>query len=426
MLASNRDEELPKTPSPTRFKVLVPVSNVTVCRIIAGGDSQSHVQIHYLVHASGSSIVSCIFPVNEMANFWLLAASGNGSNCSELSPEQLRTLSILKRVLLLLSCLPCAMVVLLIVCLRAYRSFIYRLAVYLTLAAIFYSLTTALQMVPGDLFHVYNSAFCKAVGFLAEYGSWVLLLYIYWVIVQLFLLSVCHASTKKLEPILVFLPIVIPLSFVWIPFIHGLYGPAGGWCWIMTATADCHKIKEGQIEQFVLWYGPMFVASAGSIVVTVTTVAVLCKGVRGGARGEEAENPLRGQYQRALREALPLLIYSILFSLFDWVAIASRVYYALADQVNYPLWLVHAVGDACRGLFVPLAFLFHPNLLKRLSCKALKARVRRWQSTYTTTFFVVSKEHSDQSETLVIRGRGAPHTDTGYQSFQSWENNLVL
>lgn len=358
-----------------------------------------------------------------MVGFWsTFDHAANSSNCSELTPEQLRTLSILKGTLSLFSCLPCAVVVFLIIYLRAYRSFVYRLAIYLTLAAIFYSLTTTLQMVPGDLFHIHNRAFCKAVGFLAEYGSWVLLLYIYWVIAQLLLLSVFHVSTKRAELILVFIPVLFPLLFVWIPLLHDLYGPAGGWCWIMTATVECHEIKEGQIEQFVLWYGPMFVASLGSIIVTCTTVIVLCK----GARGEGDDHPLRVQYQRALKEAIPLLIYSILFSLFDWVAISSRVYYALTDQTNYPLWFVHAIGDASRGLFVPLAFLFHPNLLKKLTCTQLRAAAGQWfrkHSMYSTTYFVVSKEHTDQSERLIIRGRGGAqdrNTDTGYQSFQDY------
>ncbi len=358
--------------------------------------------------------------MHGMADVWYASHNGSSSNCSGLSTEQQQSLSILKGALSVFSCLPCAVVVVMIICLKAYRSFIYRLATYLTLAAIFYSITTALQMVPGDLFHVYNRAFCKAVGFLAEYGSWVLLLYIYWVIVQLLLLSVCHVSTKKVEVILVFFPILLPLCFVWVPFVHDLYGPAGGWCWIMTATAECQTIREGQIEQFVLWYGPMFVASLGSIVVTLTTIIMLCRGARAG---EGDENPMQFQYQRALKEAIPLLIYSILFSLFDWVAISSRVYYAVTDQTNYPLWLVHAIGDASRGLFVPFAFLFHPDLLKKLNYKKFKVTACRWfhrHSAYSSTFFVVSKEHTDQSERLVIRGRGDPRAapDTGYQSGQ--------
>lgn len=153
---------------------------------------------------------------------------------------------------------------------KRYRFFVHRLALYLTSAAIFYSIATALQSVPGDLFGIQNHHLCIAVGFLSQYGSWVLLLYIYWVISQLLLLSVCHVSTKKAEPFIVLLPVLLPIPISCIPFIHNLYGSAGAWCWIVTATADCEKVYAGQIEQFVLWYGPMFLASLGSVIVTLT------------------------------------------------------------------------------------------------------------------------------------------------------------
>ena len=346
----------------------------------------------------------------------------NTSDCPGLDAGQLKALSILKGVLSLFSCLPCFLVIFIIVYFRSYRFFVYRLALYLTTAAILYSLTTALQMVPGDLFNIHNQQFCEVVGYLAEYGSWVLLLYIYWVIAHLLLLSVCHVSTKKAEKILVVFPSLLPLVFIWVPFINGLYGQAGGWCWIVTATDNCTDIKAGQIEQFVLWYGPMFLASIGSILVTLTTVIVLC---RGACERTNSDLPqLQDQYRRALKETLPLLVYSILFSLFDWVAISSRVYFALTDQVNYPLWIVHAIGDACRGLFIPLAYLFHPRALKKLSCTRLGTEARKWfqrwnASMHDTTYFVVSKEHSDESQRLVVKGREEPNSthDTGYQSF---------
>lgn len=350
---------------------------------------------------------------------WYATKTTNVS-CSELSEQQLKSLAIIKGSLAIFSCIPCLVVVLIIVLLKSYHYFVHRLALYLTSAAIFYSITTALQMIPGDLFGIHNHQFCEAVGFLSEYGSWVLLLYIYWVVIHLFLLSVFHLSTRKAEVLFVIFPVIFPLLFVWVPFIHGLYGQAGGWCWIVTANDDCTKIRAGQIEQFVLWYGPMFVASVGSIIVTLTTVVVLCRGAMGPRdESDMSQFTLQAQHKKALKEALPLLAYSVLFSLFDWVAISSRVYYAVTDNVNYPLWLVHAIGDACRGLFIPFAFLLHPYVVRKLREAVGKWR-KRSADMYSTTFFVVSKEHTDETERLIVRGEDHNVTlDTGYQSVAS-------
>jgi len=352
--------------------------------------------------------------------------NGTGRNCSQLSENQLKILAAVKLSLSSFSCFPCVLVFFLIIYFKRYRFFVHRLALYLTSAAIFYSIATALQSVPGDLFGIQNHHLCIAVGFLSQYGSWVLLLYIYWVISQLLLLSVCHVSTKKAEPFIVLLPVLLPIPISCIPFIHNLYGSAGAWCWIVTATADCEKVYAGQIEQFVLWYGPMFFASLGSVIVTLTTIMVLCRGAcEATPFGEEDHSStitLQAQHKQALKETLPLLAYAILFSLFDWVAIASRVYYAVTDGTNFPLWLVHAIGDACRGLFIPIAFLLHPSVLKRLNCKELKKAAKTWRrkhaSMFSTTFFVVSREHSDVSKRLVVRGGDGndENQDTGYQS----------
>ena len=75
-----------------------------------------------------------------------------------------------------------------------------------------------------------------------------------------------------LEICYVFVPIVISLLFVWIPFLHDAYGLAGAWCWIRQKDDNCDSLLAGKIEQYVLGYGPV---SFLCIVAMVIVAAVL-------------------------------------------------------------------------------------------------------------------------------------------------------
>ena len=317
----------------------------------------------------------------------------------------------------------CCLAILLIVFLKAYKKFVHRLALYLCIAAFFNSIGFLLQILPVkdkcDYVVVSNEAVCKAAGISATYTFWVILLLTCWITLHLFILAVFKRNyhlSRKYEIGAVAACYSIPFLISVIPFIHftegsTMYGLAGAWCWIKLTDMHCNEYEEGLVEQFALWYGPFMLFVLLNFLAMVVVMVVLCKGKRG------APSQLQNQYKSAIKEALPLLFYPIVFNLIYSLAFVNRVYYAVTKKTIFPLWTAHAIADPCVPLLVPLAFLLHPYTLRKLNCLQFKKAANQWKhhSQRSSTHFVVSKEDASEEQRLIIGG--SEKITSGYESF---------
>ena len=142
------------------------------------------------------------------------------------------------------------------------------------------------------------------------------------------------------------------------------------------------------------------------VVVAVILCKQSCKQSGGGQRSP---------YQQAVRQALPLLLYPVLYNIIVGVMIANRADYAIAIAHNrkpyYPLFLAHAISDPMRILFIPVAFLLHPGTLRKL---LRKDRPKR--SDDSETNYPVPPESFSEVDPLVIRGRANSDTSSDYKS----------
>ena len=344
-------------------------------------------------------------------------------SCFELSKGDFHSLIWVKASLAVLAGVGCCLTVGMIVFFKAYKVFVHRIALYLNVAALVTSMTIALEIAPMENVCGYvdikpgNDNFCEAIGFLAQYFELVILAFISWITVHLFMLGVLqrHYKSRRCEVGSVIACLLIPLAFSIVPFIDfkngTLYGQAGVWCWIKTTTQDCHTLKEGVIEQFILYYGPFVLFATLNFLAMLVLVIKLYRGK---------------MYKEALKEALPLLCYPIFFTVLFSLAFASRVYYAASKNSGFPLWVVYSIAIESLPLFIPLAFLLNPDTLKTLKCSRLKRAARElWmhRPRYNTyTHFVVSREDvcahdnsSSEMEQLIIRG--SEESTFGYQNF---------
>ena len=172
----------------------------------------------------------------------------------------------------------CLIAVYLVFRLKLYKYFTYRLAMYQILSSQCHSAVEvshiSLLNYDGD---TYYQIACKSISFIVEYILWVELLFTICLVFHLFCLAVCLKNFKKLEIGYVLFSILFPLLFSWIPFIHNSYGVAGAWCWIKDWKDDCatQKYLEGIVEQFVLWYVPLFISLTLSVVAVFIILVVL-------------------------------------------------------------------------------------------------------------------------------------------------------
>ena len=355
----------------------------------------------------------------------------NGS-CFELSTHDFESLIWIKASLTVLTGISCCFTVGMILFFKAYKMFGHRIALYLNVAALVTSVTIALQIAPMEDVCGYvdikpgNVKFCEATGFLAQYFAWVIMAFTSWITLHLFMLAVLrrHYKSRRCEVGSVIACLLLPLAFSIVPFIDfkngTLYGQAGIWCWIKTTTQHCRSLNEGVIEQFTLFFGPLMFSATLIFLAMLVVVITLYRGTRKGT----PPYSLQEQYKEALKEALPLVFYPIFFIVIFSLAFAIRVYFEASKNNSFPLWVVYSIALQSLPLFIPWAFLLHPDTLKRLKCSQLKKAVMEWKHQpqhNIHTHYVVPKEdvcaHDSSSEVEPLVIRGHEETTFGYRSF---------
>ena len=208
--------------------------------------------------------------------------------------------------------------ILLVFCLKLHKLFTYRLAMYQVMAGIMFSLVMFLSF--PMIFYNGSLPFviiCKLQAFFIEYFIWMKLLFTISLTFHLFCLVVFLKNFKQLELFYILFSTLFPVLFSWIPFIHNTYGLAGAWCWIRNRDTDCatKHYYEGIVEEFTLWYGPLFGCLTISLVAVAVILAVMvwrvCRSQ--SVRQPLLENYLKEKHKETLKELLPLLIYPAIF-----------------------------------------------------------------------------------------------------------------
>ena len=323
-------------------------------------------------------------------------ASVNNS-CSQFSQEQLNQATAAVVSVSALAIIACALAVILIIVLKLYQKFLNRLVLYLMVAAGGYSVAFILAITP---VHHSNGevqvregldGLCAAFGFFNQMTEWIFHGTMAWVIVYLTLMAVFKYQANKPKHEVSGLIIILLFPFIvnWIPFVNDMYGLSGIWCWIKLTNGDCHSDHTlGVVYHFTLYYGPFAIFVFGSYVAFIAIVITLCK-ERVASGRERAESFKKETHRQALKEALPLLAYPLIYNIFFTIMLANRVYHAIAaskeEDPIFPLFLAHAVVESLRVLLAAMAFLLHPNILKKVFCKKPAAE-------FTATEFAVSAE----------------------------------
>ena len=121
----------------------------------------------------------------------------------------------------------------LLVFFKLYKTFSERLVLYLLLSALFFSLVLSAMSITGAVVDLreHLQTLCKALGFLFQYAMWLLLLFTIFMVFHLAALIFLYKPLHKCEVFFVlFLLLIFPLLFSWVPFLHDLYDCSGVDC----------------------------------------------------------------------------------------------------------------------------------------------------------------------------------------------------
>lgn len=285
-------------------------------------------------------------------------------------------------VLSIISIITCLIAMVMAVKFKLHKYFVHRLALYQVLSAMLYDAILALEAVfiNYDANKSVYHPICVVEAFLIEYTIWIKLLFTFCLTFHLFCFSVFHVNLNRLEIVYVLVSTLGPALFTWVPFVNGLYGLAGAWCWIQNWKGDnaSKKLPQGEIEQYTLLYGPAIfcLLLCGVAVVIVTAILVHraynCNCCNNKVHHDDDDNehqPLLKEQQteqkkKVLREMLPLVSYPILSLMFYIPAFINRVVGSISRSPSFLSFMWSGVSLPLIGLLAGVSLIVHIFILE--------------------------------------------------------------
>ena len=300
---------------------------------------------------------------------------------------------------------------------RMWKFFVHRLTIYLVSLALVLSLMYILQVLPITVKNRSTNALvndekwnraCKGIAFLLQYVLWVMLFVICWIVIFLVRLTrsslrgrsqntslrnVRRYNRKALEVTGITLALVLPLTFLWVPFVTDNYGLGGAWCGIVITHKRCSNESTwpGIGIELGIWYAPAVVTA---FLCSVGMVVVLYHICRFYFRKKSNKRMIK-QLINVVVDGIPLFLYLIIFNIINVVDATNLLYDALSNNgVAINLWIMHGFFGPSRALFIPFAFIFG-QLLKRIKQHCFDRKES------TTTVFIVSTEWTEVDPLII-------------------------
>ena len=200
----------------------------------------------------------------------------------------------------------CAIAISMVIFLRLYKHFMYRLASYQVIGALLTNVAIGLVFL--QLARVNNN--CRIVAFINVYFVWIELLLTLGMTTHVFSYVMCRKSLAHLEWFYVAASFLVPLLYSWVPFVTGNYGEdPDNECGISITNTN------GFIEESTLHIGPFLLLMTLDMVfvlVMVFYVRYRSRKHRSSVMSSSLNNPYE-EYRRGLAYMSPLLAYPIIF-----------------------------------------------------------------------------------------------------------------
>ena len=295
--------------------------------------------------------------------------SSDGFNCSVFHSWKYVEVAIVSSASASLSTLCCIAVIGLIFTFKKHYYFIQRLILYLTLAALFNSLSIIARLYRVGYKQESETldSLCTIAAFVDQTTMCSLFMAFAVITFTLFMRAVFRKNTARLEPLYFILIFAFPLSFNWIPFLKNTYGKAGAWCWIRAVNyEDCSEHSFGVYLRFALWYVPLY---ALLVTMMLAYVCIVVSVTRQRHRWTGRYDPeARRRREQMHTEVWPLLFYPIGLFILNIFPLVNRIHDSIHDSVpSYPLWMLHAVFSPLQGGYIALVYTLDRETRRRLT-----------------------------------------------------------
>ena len=272
-------------------------------------------------------------------------------NCTDsFSNEQMTQLLIAMMSSGLVSAVLCLIAVIVVLCYTLHKFFVYRLALYQVLSCLAFSMAEALQILNINYVeNTYHGIVCRATAFLVTYTLWVKLFLTFSLVFHIYVRAVYLKNFEKWEIQYIAISLSIPGLIASIPLITEYYGLAGGWCWIPDWKNHCASEKDtaGIIQQFILWYVPLFFSLFICLIAVLIVVTKYCFWRHCTCCHKTNTN--EDANKTAVKGLLPLLAYPVIFFVLALFPLINRLYGAISPHNSFGLMLAHAITKSLWG-----------------------------------------------------------------------------
>lgn len=311
--------------------------------------------------------------------------SNSSFDCTVFHSWHYVTVAIVSSSSAAISVLCCIAVISLIFLLKKHYFFIQRLVLYLSLAALFNSLSIVARLYRIGYKKEGDEALddvCMIAAFVDQTTMCSLFMAFSVITFTLLMRAVFRKNTSRLEPLYFILIFFFPLTFNWVPFLHHTYGKAGAWCWIRAVNYDdnCSEHKFGTYLRFALWYVPSYLLLVSMMLAYLfIVISVTRQKHRWTGRYDPEAIKIREQMRK---EVWPLLFYPIGLFVLNIFPLINRIQDSIHDsQPVYTLWLLHAIFSPLQGGYIALVFTLDRETRRRLTFSNLSAILFGREST---------------------------------------------
>ena len=305
-------------------------------------------------------------------------------HCTSLSPNQLKQ----KNLAISISAMVCFLltggILFLLIFFKAYKTVLQRFFQYLTTVTLIHLLFISMD-IQLEFDYSQGPTLCKWLGFIRQWTATMTYFFVF--VITVYLLGKIHQKLTRsslinttqhksyqllfLEVTAVASVIIIPLTFLWVPFYNDTYGIYATSCWIQKIDIHCNK-SVGSIEQIVL----TSVLRIIMIVVIISFVilsAIFC-------RFACYYRDTRKAHLKTIRQTFILMCFFVLSSLIELTGLVMYAYSEISgkDVESYSVWLVYDIAMPFSQLVIPTGFLVY---LYSFRWRALKKASKEWRTT---------------------------------------------
>ena len=307
------------------------------------------------------------------------------TNCTNLTIEQLK----LKNLAISISAMVCflltAAILFLLIFYRAYKTVLQRFFHYLTVVTLLHLLFISMDIqLQSNWSH--GPELCKWLGFIRQWTATMTYFFVF--VITVYLIGKVYRELKNTsttisfnfqhkrfrhflwEGIIITVVVLLPLTFLWIPFYHDTYGIYSTSCWIQKVDIHCNK-SIGSIEQIAM-------VSVLRIIMIVVIVSFLILSVL-FCRFACYYRDTRVAHLRTIRQTFMLMCLFVISSLIEFTGLIVYAYSAISGREidSYVFWVVYDIAMPFSQLVIPSGFWVY---LYSFRWKSIKRASGEWRT----------------------------------------------